>query len=89
MNQTFKAGDPVPAWLLDFEPCAQDSERPRSLTFNCAVHVVAIADRWWVLPDAPSDDPILCIEGGYGVTLLAPGDPVCIPSGYSEMHDNT
>lgn len=74
----FKAGDPVPSWMLDVEPTEKWSKKP-SIKFSADLTVVTIGKKYWLLPDEMPVDVFITVSDGDSVSVFAPSKTVVMP----------
>lgn len=83
---SFKAGDPVPSWLLDAEPMTGGTKRPL-ITFQIDCHVVEIGAGYVVLPDMELEQSQVYVDNHDGgpVSLFAASRSVLFTLRYQVM----
>lgn len=76
---SFKAGDAVPAWLIDFEPLEADA-KPADLRFRIDCHIVEVLGGYFLVPETFSRfESAIHATGGNNLRMFAPSKPFAIP----------
>ncbi|MDX1240403.1 hypothetical protein GOL95_10115 [Sinorhizobium medicae] len=77
-HKHFKAGDPIPEWLLWQQPTDPKSVKG-ALTFSRDVYVVELSSAYWILPVDGKEGSFLHIRNSRHCALLAGSKPVLMP----------
>lgn len=85
-TEFFRAGDQVPAWLLDIEPKGP-GEAPPQVHFSRDCYVLETKAGYWVIADEEKENGghRIMVSGGNRVVVFAASKAVLMPMTWENM----